>query len=92
MSNKALIQAVVIVALVAAFMFFSLRSAGAQYGNPYDPYLDYQRQQREIESLELQRRQVEILERNQAMRWLMPLPTPQIVDPWTPAFQAEPLQ
>jgi len=38
-------------------------TAQCQYGNPNDPYLDYQRQQREKEQLELQRRQVEAIER-----------------------------
>jgi hypothetical protein len=66
------IQAAVIVAIMGAFMYFTLSGAEAQYGNPYDPYLDYQRQQREIESLELQRRQVEIIERQELYRILAP--------------------
>jgi hypothetical protein len=84
-----IIQTAIIIAMVGAFMYFSLRSAGAQYGNPNDPYLDYQRQQREIEDLEIQRRQLEIQEMRQI--WLWTAPVPQIVDPWDPAFQAEPL-
>jgi hypothetical protein len=66
------IQAAVIVAVVGAFLYFTLRSAEAQYGNPDDPYLDYQRQQRERESIELQRRQIQILERQEMFRMLAP--------------------
>ncbi len=81
-------EIVVIAALLGAFLYFTLSSANAQYGNPYDPYLDYQRHQREIESLDLQRRQVQAIEINQALRWVEPLP--QIVDPWAPELQAWP--
>lgn len=71
-------------------MFWYAAMASGQYGNPNDPYLDYQRVQRERESLELQRRQVEAIERAELLRGIQPLPA--LVDPWSPAFQAEPLQ
>ena len=73
--NKgAVVQVAVTLAVIGAFMYFSFRAttAGSQYGDPNDPYLDYQRQQRERQSLELQRRQVEILERQELYRILAP--------------------
>jgi hypothetical protein len=87
---KTLRQLAELVILFAiSIMFWYAATAGAQYGNPYDPYLQYQRHQRERESLELQRRQVEIMERNQI--WIWTAPIPQIVTPWDLELQANPL-
>jgi hypothetical protein len=63
-----LAEIAVFIAIMAAFLWFTLNSAVAQYGNVNDPYLDHQREQREIESLELQRRQVEVLEQQLILR------------------------
>jgi len=57
-------------------------TAQCQYGNPNDPYLDYQRIERERESLELQRRQVEAIERQELDRHMFPT----VVDPYDPAY------
>ena len=79
-----------IVMLAISIMFWYAALAQGQYGNPNDPYLDYQRIERERESLELQRRQVEALERAEQRSWLQPLPVPQLIDPWDPYVQGEP--
>lgn len=63
-----LIEFLALVAVAAMFWFATL--AQCQYGNPNDPYLDYQRQQREKEQLELQRRQVQAIERAEWERQL----------------------
>ncbi len=56
-----MIEALAIIAIASLFWFATL--AQGQYGNPNDPYLNYQRIEREREALDLQRRQVEALER-----------------------------
>jgi hypothetical protein len=59
---RVLTEILIIMALITAFFVLSVQSAFGQYGNPYDPYLDYQSDQREREALELDR------ERNQILR------------------------
>jgi hypothetical protein len=55
-------EILLIMAIITAFFVLSVQSAFGQYGNPYDPYLDYQRAERERVALELDR------ERNQILR------------------------
>ena len=86
-----IIDTVVLMALLGAFMYFTLARASSQYGNPYDPYLNYQQQQRQQEALEIQRRQLQIMEQNQILLWTSPV-QPQLIDPWYLELQAEPLQ
>jgi hypothetical protein len=59
---RVLTEILIIMALIAAFFVLSVQSAFGQYGNPYDPYLDYQRVQREKVALELDRERNQILQ------------------------------
>jgi hypothetical protein len=67
-------------AIITGFFVLSVHSAQGQYGNPYDPYLGYQRVQREQEALELDRKRNQILEGQLILQRLdsaLPIQAPQ---------------
>lgn len=59
---RVLTEIVLIMAIITAFFMLSVHSAFGQYGNPYDPYLEYQRVQREKVALGLDRERNQILQ------------------------------